>query len=234
MLKYKNKLFSVLGDSISTFEGCSEPQYAAFYDNYNKLLANIYTTADTWWGIIINNLQGDLLVNNSFSGSTVCWHMDYEIASHACSDERTSALAKASFTPDVIMVYIGTNDWGRGTRIVSDKLNYHDNDPSAFADAYKTMLERLKRKYPNTEIWCLSLAVSRCSAMESFEFPYAYGGRHISEYCDAIKACAEEYNCRFVDLYHNAAPYDTIDGFHANADGMKTIANAVLDELNKQ
>jgi lysophospholipase L1-like esterase len=68
--------------------------------------------------------------------------------------------------------------------------------------------------------------------MNDFEFPYTYGGRHISEYCDAIKECAEQFGCRFIDLYNTQSPYDTIDGFHANSEGMQAIAEAVLNELN--
>ena len=94
--EYKNKLFSVLGDSISTFEGVSEPEFAAFYDNYNKLLGNIYSPKQTWWGIVIDTLGGELLVNNSISGSTVTWHPSYEISSYACSDERRQSCKHCS------------------------------------------------------------------------------------------------------------------------------------------
>lgn len=229
--EYKNKLFSVLGDSISTFEGVSEPEFAAFYDNYNKLLGNIYSPKQTWWGIVIDTLGGELLVNNSISGSTVTWHPSYEIPSYACSDERTESLSRGEIAPDVIMVYIGTNDWGRGVRVALDE-DRGKEDPAVFSSAYRIMLEKLKKNYPEAEIWCLSLAVSKCSKMNDFEFPYTYGERHISEYCDAIKECAEQFGCRFIDLYNTAGPYDTIDGFHANSEGMQAIAEAVLNELN--
>lgn len=47
---YKNKYFSILGDSISTFEHYSEPDYAAYYDVSHKLEADVLTMYDTWWG----------------------------------------------------------------------------------------------------------------------------------------------------------------------------------------
>jgi hypothetical protein len=93
------------------------------------------------------------------------------------------------------------------------------------------MLEKLKRNYPNAEIWCFTLPISRCSAREDFRFPYCFGGRHIEEYCDAIRACAETYECKVVDLYVHEEAYDTMDGFHPNASGMTTLANAVMEKL---
>lgn len=83
------------------------------------------------------------------------------------------------------------------------------------------------------EIWCFTLSVTCCTEKKGFEFPYCYGGRHISEYCDAIKECAEKYNCRVFDLYGKSVIYDTLDGFHPNAKGMKQLADAVIEELKR-
>lgn len=218
---YKNKYFSILGDSISTFEHYSEPDYAAYYDVSHKLEADVLTMYDTWWGIVIEHFGGELLVNNSFAGSTVCYHEKYEIQSYSCSDERTSSLGMDGISPDVIVVYMGTNDWGCGTSIVGD-------DDRTFAVAYGQMLEKLKRNYPNAEIWCMTLAESCCSKNADFKFPRCYSCRDIEEYCAAIRECAQKHGCFVVDLYLDAEPYDTIDGFHPNASGMRTLANAVI------
>ena len=229
---YKNKYFSVLGDSMSTFEGCSVPESAVYYDLSHKLAADVLTPADTWWGQVIDRLGGRLLVNNSFSGSTVCWHPLYEIQSYGCSDERTAALGRDGISPDVIMVLLGTNDWGCGTRVVYDpKLTADPNDPSIFLPAYGQMLQKLKTNYPNAEIWCMTLPISRCSAQPDFSFPYCYRGRHISEYCDAIRDCASQAGCRLIDLNSHGEAYDTLDGFHPTADGMKTISNGIIQQL---
>ena len=76
---YKNKYFSILGDSISTFEGISEPKDAAYYNTSRKMSSGIITLSDTWWGQVVEGLKGKLLVNNSWSGSTVCWHPLYQV-----------------------------------------------------------------------------------------------------------------------------------------------------------
>ena len=227
--RYKGKCFSILGDSISTLQGYSEPEYAIFYDTARKLESGVLTSLDTWWGQVIKQLEGKLLVNNSFSGSTVCWHPLYEVASYACSTKRTSSLRKEGVSPDVIMIYMGTNDWGCGTRIYYDeKYDCSEDNPALFSVAYRKMLVKLKNNYPEAEIWCFTLPISCCSSMEGFAFPYCYGGRHIDEYCQEIRACAAELGCRLIDLHAHDEPYDTIDGFHPNASGMRTIANAVI------
>lgn len=232
LLGYKNKLFSVLGDSISTFEGISEPESAVYYDTLRKLASSVLTPIDTWWGQVIERLGGELLINNSFSGSTVCRHPLYEIESYACSDERTFSLHRSEELPDVIMVYMGTNDWGCGFRVLCDeRYDPIAEESTCFLPAYRQMLEKLKSNYPKAEIWCFTLPVSKCSTKPNFEFPYYYAGHHISEYCEAIRSCSAEYSCRLIDLYSECELYDTLDGFHPNASGMETIANAVIGEL---
>ena len=132
--KYKNKYISILGDSISTFEGCSEPKDAAFYNTERKLISRITTLSDTWWGQVIEKLGAKLLVNNSISGSTVTWHPSYEIQSYGCSDERTCSLSREGVSPDIIFVYLGTNDWGAGVKIIDDK---NPDDLTVFYNAYR-------------------------------------------------------------------------------------------------
>jgi lysophospholipase L1-like esterase len=232
---YKNKLFSVLGDSISTLEGYSEPEYAAFYDTTHKLISGVLMPRDTWWGQVIEHLGGKLLVNNSFSGSTVCRHPLYEIQSYACSDERTSSLHKGDVFPDVIMIYMGINDWGHGFRVFRDeRFDPVEDNPERFLSAYRQMLKKLKANYPEAEIWCFTLPISRCSSKPNFSFPYYYAGRNISEYCDAIRICAHEFNCREIDLYNKAEPYDTLEGFHPTSDGMRSIAAAIINEISEK
>lgn len=228
--KYKGKYFSILGDSISTFEGVSIPKHAVYYDTSHKLYAQITKMEDTWWGRLISELGGQLLINNSISGSTVTYHPSYEYQSYGCSDERTASLSAGNTNPDVILVYLGTNDWGAAVK-VSDNGFSQSKDLTIFSVAYSKMLEKLKINYPNAEIWCFTLSTSYCSARSDFSFPYYSGGWHISEYCEVIRNCSQKHGCRLIELYKDCSAYDTIDGFHPNKNGMKTIADMVLFNL---
>ena len=50
MNNYKDKYFSVLGDSISTLDGYTKPEFSSFYDSEKKIEAKVYIPRDTWWG----------------------------------------------------------------------------------------------------------------------------------------------------------------------------------------
>ena len=230
--KYCGKLFSVLGDSISTLCGYSIPEDAVFYESVRRLDADVFLPEDTWWGAVIERLGGRLAVNNSYSGSMVCKHPDCLIPSYGCSEERTSGLHREELVPDVIMVFMGVNDWGRGMKPLPE-LDTEADDLKVFSVAYERMLRGLRKSYPLAEVYCLTLPSCVCSRREDFVFPYSFGGIHIEKYCSAIRATADACGCRVVDLYSDAEPCDTLEGFHPNRVGMMSIADAVLCEMQK-
>ena len=215
MRKYQNKYFSILGDSISTLFGYIPIDYPCFY-KYNKApTSGIKEYKDTWWGQVIETLGGRLLVNGSWSGSLVakppcCWTDSY-----GCSDERTRRMHRDGILPDVIMIYMGTNDAGWRMPIEGE-----NDDISCFKGAYRTMLEKLKENYATAEVWCFTL----CQTAER-------DGKYMQPYCDVIRDCAKEYDCKLIDLFNQSERYTTIDSLHPNADGMRTIAKAVLEQV---
>lgn len=232
MQDLKNKYFSIVGDSISTLEGYIPPNNAVYYNPDHQRAANVYEVTDTWWGQVIEQLGGKLLVNDSFSGSTAVIHPACFVDSYTCTDLRTAHLHQGDVAPDVIMIYMGTNDRGICAKPLATDQS-EKTDLSVFSTAYATMLQKLCANYPAAQIWCLTLPVCYCSANEQFAFPYEHGGWHIEQFCQAIRDCAQQYGCRVIDLYAQtkANPYDSMDGCHPNAQGMKTISSAVLAEL---
>lgn len=239
---YKDKYFSILGDSISTFEGFSQPREAAFYDLTKKLQSNIITVADTWWGAVIEQLGATPLVNNSWSGSTVSKSPLYQVESYGCSNQRTAALGKNGISPNVIMVFMGINDWGVGFKVDYD---FNENDVlkgcgsecgiidergcENFSVAYQTMLKKLKNNYPQAEIWCLTLPFGSCFNGKRVDFSCDDKRKiNIEKYCNAIMLCAQKCGCRVIDLYQQECVYNSLDGFHPDSCGMQTIANCVL------
>ncbi|MDE6690389.1 MAG: SGNH/GDSL hydrolase family protein [Clostridia bacterium] len=216
-MKYKDKYFSVLGDSISTLYGYNPLGFDSFYKYEMCEISGVKNYEDTWWGQVIDALGGKLLVNNSWSGTLVVKHPLCRIPSYACSDERTSRLAENGVNPDVIMVYMGTNDVGWEVEIDGE-----EGDISCFDVAYRVMLEKIKRNYPDAEIWCFTLC-----AREGRDRSY------MEKYCKVIRECAAAYGCRLIDLYGQPRAYETCDGLHPDAEGMKTIAKLVLGQIDK-
>ena len=112
----------------------------------------------------------EVLVNNSFSGSMVRKSRFCEIPSYGCSDERTSGLGRDGEIPDVIMIFMGINDWGSGA---DPKPGCESDDISVFSVAYRKMLEKLQKNYPGTELWCFTLPVSTQKNKANFSSKFA-------------------------------------------------------------
>ena len=222
--------FSVLGDSISTFEGCNPEGYAVFYEPYNAFQNGIKSVRDTWWYQVISSFGGALCVNNSYSGSRVSGE-NFPAASSA---ERTSALHKGDKRPDVILIYIGFNDFGYGVMNKKKGIWNFGKDSSYFFDAYCIMLERIKKNYPQAEIICGTLMKSGIKGMEDWNFPeHLNGHTPFSQYNQSIRTACGIYQVRTADLAQWGRRYETLDGAHPTADGHRTIGQCWIDEIQR-
>lgn len=230
--RYFGKQFSILGDSISTLYGYNPKGYNVFYSGDNCEKSGVREMADTWWEQVISFFGGELLVNNSWSGSRVTKLPGRNgLFPSACSDERTSSLHIDSVTPDVIIVYLGTNDWAFGANTGNDTCILGEDDNELFDLAYNNMLKKLKTNYPHSEIWCCTLSETFMSKNPDFTFPHKYSGTHIEEYNEIIRKISFQNKCKLIDLYRCRMPYDSIDGTHPTSKGMSTIATAVIREM---
>ena len=100
-------LFSIMGDSISTYAGCNPEGYDVFYEGERRAATGVCSASDTWWARMVDLLGGRLLSNASFSGSMV------EGAGFPAGDsqERVEALGNGDLAPDAIVVFMGINDY---------------------------------------------------------------------------------------------------------------------------
>lgn len=231
--KYYKKQFSIFGDSVSTLAGYNPKGYKVFYDSENCEKSGVKEMGDTWWGKVIDFFGGELLVNNSWSGSRVTRLPNSNTPfPSGCSEKRTSSLHINNVNPDVIIIYLGFNDWANGVHIYSNEthvLEFFSDE--YFIEAYEIMIIKLKENYPKAEIWCCTLNTTYMSSNPSFSFPGKYRGIHIEEYNNQIKQLAKTYGCKLIDLYSNQVPYDSIDGSHPNKYGMNTLATLIVKEI---
>lgn len=232
--EYFGKQFSILGDSISTLDCFNPKGYNVFFKDDNCMKANVYEINDTWWGKVIDFFGGELLVNNSWSGSRVTKLPSSDtLFPSGCSDERTNGLHINNVKPDIIIVYLGTNDWANG--VETEYVDYLGEDitPSsnAFLQAYQMMIDKIKTNYQNSEIWCCTLNSTYMSSNPKFSFPETYKGSFVEDYNDVIRDVAKNYKCKLIDLYSFKTPYDTIDGSHPNERGMSTLATLIINSI---
>lgn len=229
---YLEKQFSILGDSISTLDGFNPKGYKIFYGEDNCNRTGVSEMSDTWWGKIIDFFGGELLVNNAWSGSRVTKLSGKEqLFPSGCSDERTSALHINDVRPDVILVYLGTNDWAFGVKTGHETRVLDEGNNEFFNEAYNSMLKKLKANYPESEIWCCTLCETYISERPDFKFPHKYAGTHIEEYNEIIRNITRRNNCRLIDLHDYKMAYDSIDGSHPTNTGMNTIATMIIRSM---
>lgn len=209
--KSKHK-FSILGDSISTYQGFNPPYYPVYFKDDEAYENNILSVNDTWWKQVIDAVDGELCVNNSYSGSLVFGN----VSSSACSEERCSKLHGAD-KPDVILIYMGTNDRGYGVEF------------QKFYDAYCTMLRRIKKNYPEAKIVCATLLLGYRKDGES-----KFNAESIVaefDYNNVIRAVVENENCILADLASSGRCYETLDGCHPTKDGHSLMAKLWIEKL---
>lgn len=232
--KLVGKKVSIIGDSISTFSGYNPSGYATFYPK-----GNVTSVEHTWWKQLINNTGMELLKNCSWSGSE-CYGDSTSTtdAAAGCSTKRVNDLANGSTNPDIIICYIGINDFFNGVGLSDwepDKAIPTDSTSiDNFLDAYVIMINKIRQKYKNARVFCTTLM--DCPTVKT-GYPLI-NNANISLYAfnEAIKKVANTFGCDVLDLHncglnqYNFSSYG-VDTTHPNQAGHTLMANKMTAEL---
>lgn len=203
----ENKVISILGDSISTFykEGSEVNSY---YGGENQFYYPIYsstikTVDKTWWYQLVKNTKMTLGINNSWSGSCAVGTG----ASAGNSDNRINTIDDNG-NPDIVIIYLGTNDCAGGYAIESYK------------EAIEVMITKV-RKLTNAQIFLTTLGYSNYTGNK-----YKEENRLI--YNETIRSTAEKFDCGIVPLDEYIVDdnymYYLQDFLHYNAEGAKLLS----------
>ena len=206
---FVGKTVSILGDSISTYKGYVPDGYSCFYP---------YPTADlkdvnqTWWMQTINKLGMSLLKNNSYSGTCVSTGTGNNATTN---DNRLKELLFGTQTPDIILIFMGSND--AGSQYVS---------LDTFNSSYKIMLDKIIALCPESEIFIITLPPSKL-----------YTEANRVAYNEVIVKYAKQYNLPVVDMENAYNGQDVsnflVDSAHQNLAGMTAVAEAVVKGMLK-
>lgn len=148
------KAVSILGDSYSTFENYLQPDTnAVWYFQKPRQDNDVRSVNQTWWYKFIQESGYRLCVNNSFSGATIC-HTGYQKVDY--SDRSFVTRMNNLGCPDIIFIFGATNDSWAGAPIGEYQYeNWTKKDLYSFRPALAYMLEHMKYRYPNVEIYFL-------------------------------------------------------------------------------
>ena len=250
---FAGKKISILGDSISTYLSYSS-DLAALTTNSN-VFSNIvwsgYTPLNstfggssvdsTWWKRTIDALGADLLVNNSNSGESV-----FNALIDRCMQLHDNTGSNAGETPDIILVYLGTNDNlstpGSASTLNMEKIKKLSEDmkanqnltPKNLAEAYAVMLYRIKETYPDAEIYCLT-NLERSDHDVSMTHSTSQVIRDVAALFEGIYIADIEKESgitRDNPDYEKYMPADSGGkNLHPGVEGMKEIARVVLETI---
>ena len=222
------KFVSIVGDSISTYEGYNPYGFAVYYDRGMQELNGLHSVYDAWWAKVNQRLRAYLCVNNSYSGSRVSG----KIFPAGESEERILNLRTDKYNPDIILIYIGFNDFGNGISIRHDSVfRRYRNDSDTFEDAYNNMLRSIKKYYQNATVACGTLMRTVIKYDSEWSFPERLYGIPYEDYNDAIRRACRDNGCHLADLTASDIRYETLDGTHPTIRGHDTIAGEWIKSL---
>lgn len=236
---HKDKYFSIMGDSISTFTGYNPDGYNV---QYNADYGDVIVVEDTWWMKTILALQGKLGKCNAGGASTVAGDSNYKMSSDARAKNGLGFLVNDVYThPDVIIIEGGINDFSQFPVGDYDCKSAIPTYPCTdFKSAYACMLDKIKTEHPNAEIYCCTLFVG---GKTSFNFPIVNQfGNSLEEYNNAIREVSKMFGARVIEFaecginYHSNSIYTANDGnlnedLHPNRVGMSLLANECIKTI---
>ncbi len=208
----------ILGDSYSTYDGWI-PEGNPFYyskenDDEREEKSGVVRVEDTWWYKLINETNSKLVLNNSFSGSTIC-NTGYDglyVPKSSFVGRFESDLNAGVFKDnavDTILIFGATNDSWAGSPYGEVK---YDNISS----------EDLKSIFPAT-CYLLSKASKNCGNSKIIFIRNTELKKEIGE---TIEDICNTLNVQMI-------PLDNIDkaGGHPTLAGMEEIKNQILAHL---
>lgn len=151
--KKKYKTFSILGDSYSTFEGFVEPsENKLWYPSNSKTPNDVKDVNDTWMSLFAQEYGAELVMNNSYSGSPVC----YDGYGQGDTDAKESSFVKRVENlrdAELIIVEGATNDDWAGAQIGEYKyIDWDDADLTTFRPALAYVFDYIKKNHPDSDI----------------------------------------------------------------------------------
>lgn len=145
----------ILGDSFSTFEGYIPEGYCTYYTNAGHEHTDVNTVEQTWWHILLDRTDSRLILNDSFSGTTICNTVyNGKDMSETSFIARLDKLIESGWFNenkiDTLFVFGGTNDSGADSPLGEMKLSdWTKEDLYSFLPAVCYLLSRIKEKLKN-------------------------------------------------------------------------------------
>ncbi len=205
---FAQKRIAVLGDSYSTYQGYITPATNEmwYFEPWIDQRTDVSDVKQTWWWQVCNNGGYKLEINNSYSGSTICY-TGYGGEDYTPRSFITRAPNLGS--PDIILIFGGTNDSWANSPIGEMKWEgWTKEDLYSYRPAVCYLGQYLYNRYPNTEVYFL---------LNSELKP---------EIGEAMQDVCNKFGFKMIPLHDIGKQMG-----HPNIEGMKAIADQVLEAI---
>ena len=247
---FLGKKISILGDSISTFNGYIPSGNAAWYPK-----GEVTAVTDTWWYQLIQQQGATLGVNESWSGSKVAADGPNQ---SMCSTTRIRNLGNKG-TPDLILFYGGTNDIDQDTTALEhlgsfdSSIRYDDIDinsnegynanmkTSTYAIGFRVAIQKRQKLYPLAKIVVLLPLYTGWTSGNGTQGA-GYPMQMLEAYNNVAKSICDYFGINYIDLRKagiNAFNLEEYMGnggdarnIHPNKAGMKLLCNYISSQLS--
>lgn len=207
----------IFGDSYSTYRGYIPEEYAPYYYDGGHENTDVKDVCETWWHQLMEETGSNLLLNNSWSGSTICYtgYDNVDCSESSSFIFRFRQLLKSGFFEenkvDTIFVFGATNDnWCNAPEGDLKYCDWKKEDLYSVFPAICYFLHLLKENLPTVNIYFIINTYLR------------------PEVNAAIKAACEHYAIPYVDLIDI-----TVNDGHPTVKGMNEIKDQILATLDK-
>lgn len=201
----------IMGDSLTTFRGYIPETHAPFYKPVKQEGNDVTDVNETWWKIVLNNTESNLILNDSWSGTTIC-NTGYNGGDYSNRSfvTRFNKLIDENFFNnkqiDTVLVFGGTNDnWAAAPLGEVKFSDWSKEDLYNVLPAFCYLLNQIRATLPNARIINILNVDYKALMVE--------GMIEASKY----------YNCEYLHLQ----TYNR-NGGHPGIEGMSQIAEQVL------
>ena len=146
-----NSTFGILGDSYSTFRGFIPEGNSCYYPY--KDVDDVLQVEHTWWHQLMTKHNMNLLVNDSYSGATVCTNTRDGQPFSSAFTERAKRSFSGDQKPDYIFLFGCTNDSWLDRTVGEPKFaDRTEEDLFCVLPAYSFCLEYLTKHNPQAKV----------------------------------------------------------------------------------
>lgn len=209
------KNIMILGDSYSTFEGHIPEGYEPYYFKGGQDGPDVTKVEETWWHQFVEETGVNLVLNDSWSGSPICYrgYNEKDCSESSSFIYRFEKLVKDGFFEqneiDTLFIFGGTNDDYIGVELGEDCYEEVEKERLfTVFPAICTISRRAREVLPNARIY------------------HVLNTGFKEEIYSCFRRASERYNIKVIML----EGIDKIWG-HPTVKGMKQIKEQVLSNL---